>query len=151
MSVEATPSSPVGAGRPGLLTFRLSTMMFLQWAMFGLWAPLASMFLLAKVDEFGGLTPMEEIAAVSDPRRREWLLGLAGDEFKRHYEEGILGLAMADLNEVKESLSTFQLRRMHRTDTEAAVTIVSGTREIDFRMVKVNGEWYFAVDRVEIR
>jgi len=60
---------PSAAPRPKLLTFRLSTMMFLQWAMFGLWAPLAGMFLLAKVDE-GGLGFSQY--------QLGWILGISG-------------------------------------------------------------------------
>jgi len=69
MTAEPASSLPVSAVPPRALTLRLSVMMFLQWAMFGLWAPLASIFILAKVKD-GGLG--------FDQYQLGWLLGISG-------------------------------------------------------------------------
>ena len=69
MTAEPASSLPVSAVPPRALTLRLSVMMFLQWGMFGLWAPLASIFILAKVKD-GGLG--------FDQYQLGWLLGISG-------------------------------------------------------------------------
>jgi len=69
MTAEPPSPVPVLAAQPRLLTLRLSIMMFLQWGMFGLWAPLAGMFILAKVEE-GGLGFSQY--------QLGWLLGISG-------------------------------------------------------------------------
>ena len=69
MTAEPASPLPVLAAQPRLLTLRLSIMMFLQWGMFGLWAPLAGMFILAKVEE-GGLGFSQY--------QLGWLLGISG-------------------------------------------------------------------------
>ena len=43
MAAESAP--PLAQAPPKLLGLRLSIMMFLQWAMFGLWVPVAGRFL----------------------------------------------------------------------------------------------------------
>lgn len=57
------------APRPPLLMLRLSVMMFLQWAMFGVWVPLAGRYLSAEIAK-GGL-------AFSDSQIG-WILGISG-------------------------------------------------------------------------
>jgi len=69
MIADPAPPVPALAAQPRLLTLRLSIMMFLQWGMFGLWAPLAGMFILAKVEE-GGLGFSQY--------QLGWLLGISG-------------------------------------------------------------------------
>jgi MFS family permease len=55
--------------RPVLVGLRLSIMMFLQWGMFGLWIPLAGVFLLAGGDKGGlGFTQVQ----------LGWILGISG-------------------------------------------------------------------------
>jgi len=54
---------------PRLLGLRLSLMMFLQWAMFGLWVPVAGRFLLAPVEQ-GGLG--------FNNAQVGWILGISG-------------------------------------------------------------------------
>ena len=44
MGIEGE-AAPTPLSQPKFLGIRLSVMMFLQWAMFGLWAPLAGRFL----------------------------------------------------------------------------------------------------------
>jgi hypothetical protein len=69
MTVEPAAPRLAHAVQPKLLTLRLSIMMFLQWGMFGLWAPLAGMFLLSKVQEGGlGFTQYQV----------GWILGISG-------------------------------------------------------------------------
>lgn len=60
------PSSPA---EPKWLSLRLSIMMFLQWAMFGLWIPLAGMFILTSVKE-GGLGFSQS--------QLGWIMGISG-------------------------------------------------------------------------
>jgi MFS family permease len=65
----ASPLPPLPATRPVLVGLRLSIMMFLQWGMFGLWIPLASVFLLAGSDKGGlGFTQVQ----------LGWILGISG-------------------------------------------------------------------------
>lgn len=51
---DQPPPLPVVPTRPKLLTLRLSGMMFLQWAMYGMWVPLLGGF-LKEATEKGGL------------------------------------------------------------------------------------------------
>jgi MFS family permease len=68
MTVEPATALPAHAAEPKLLGLRLSIMMFLQWAMFGLWIPLAGLFLLSH-DEGGlGFTQAQ----------LGWILGISG-------------------------------------------------------------------------
>jgi len=69
MTVEPASPVPVLSAQPRSLTLRLSIMMFLQWGMFGLWAPLAGMFILARVKD-GGLGFSQY--------QLGWLLGISG-------------------------------------------------------------------------
>jgi len=62
------PCLPV-APPPKLLTLRLSIMMFLQWAMFGLWAPLWGKFLLAPASEGGLAFTNWQVG---------WIMGISG-------------------------------------------------------------------------
>ena len=57
------------AARPKLLMLRLSVMMFLQWAMFGLWVPVAGRFLRAGVAD-GGLG--------FNDAQVGWIIGISG-------------------------------------------------------------------------
>ena len=59
------PTSPA----PRLLGFRLSAMMFLQWGMFGLWIPLAGVFILTG-SEKGGLGFSQA--------QLGWIMGISG-------------------------------------------------------------------------
>ena len=63
------PPLPVSQAAPRLLTLRLSIMMFLQWGMFGMWAPLAGAFILAKTSE-GGLGFSQY--------QLGWIMGISG-------------------------------------------------------------------------
>jgi len=54
MTTEVVDNVMPGSSPPRLCGLRLSVMMFLQWALFGLWIPVISIFILASVDE-GGL------------------------------------------------------------------------------------------------
>ena len=63
---EGTAAAPAP---PRLLGLRLSIMMFLQWAMFGLWVPVAGRFLRASVAD-GGLG--------FDNTQVGWILGISG-------------------------------------------------------------------------
>ena len=67
MAAESAPPSAQAAPTP--LGLRLSIMMFLQWAMFGLWVPVAGRFLRAGVAD-GGL-------GFSDAQVG-WIIGISG-------------------------------------------------------------------------
>jgi len=67
MSANSASASPAAEHRA--LGFRLSGMMFLQWAMIGVWAPLVGRFVLAGVGEGGlGFTQQEY----------GWMMGISG-------------------------------------------------------------------------
>ena len=68
MTTEPATLAPGGAA-PKFLTLRLSIMMFLQWGMFGMWAPLAAAFISAATTEGGlGFTQYQ----------LGWILGISG-------------------------------------------------------------------------
>jgi len=69
MADDITPAPAPEGARPPLLMMRLSVMMFLQWAMFGLWVPVAGRFLRAGVVD-GGL-------GFSDAQVG-WIIGISG-------------------------------------------------------------------------
>jgi len=69
MTAESPSPVPVSAAGPKFLTLRLSIMMFLQWAMFGLWIPLAGAFILASVAD-GGLG--------FNQSQLGWIMGISG-------------------------------------------------------------------------
>jgi len=69
MTAEPPSALPAAGAPPRLLTLRLSIMMFLQWGMFGMWIPLAGVFILADVEE-GGLGFSQA--------QLGWILGISG-------------------------------------------------------------------------
>jgi len=107
--------------------------------------------LLSRVASMAGMTPMDEIAELVDPRRREWFEELAGEEFKNRYDSAQLGLAMIDVNALPAPLSNFRVTDVGRDGDRAYVELRTGRNKITYSMVRVDGDWYLEICPLGIR
>jgi predicted Ser/Thr protein kinase len=106
---------------------------------------------MAKIAAQSGMTPMDEIVAMIDPERRTWFENLPGDESRRRYNVGAMGLGFYPTDDLPARLNEFEVERVVLIEDSAAVVAVHKNTAVEFPMVRRNGKWYLAIGQVHVR
>ncbi len=97
-----------------------------------------------------GMTDLDEILDLIDPRERHVFLEMPSEEYTRLYEAGELGFAMFPIDELAAPIRRFEVQGVDFDGEDRAfVTIGHRGERVRFPMVQVGGDWYLALGRVE--